>query len=125
MSYRESHKVLVFAGEHFEPTLWGIKQITIRKYRPEAHDFKKDELVIGEFLNGYDMLLQILADTETVPFHDLPDQTAREDGYKNREETFLDLKKYYPDLTKNEKIAIIRYRTVGYTPLGRNKHYSE
>jgi len=125
VSYRDSHKVLVFAGEHLEPSLSGIKQITIRKYRPEAHDFKKDELVIGEFLNGYDMLLQIIADTETVPFRDLPDQTAREDGYINREEAFLDLKKYYPNLTKNEKIAIIRYRMVGHTPLGRNKHCPE
>ena len=124
MSYRDSHKTLIFAGGHLEPSLSGKKRITIRKYRPEAHDFKKGELVIGEFLNGYDMLLQILADTEMVLFRNLPDQPAQEDGYINSKEAFLGPKEYYPDLTEDDKAAIIRYRVIGQKPLGFNKHYS-
>lgn len=101
---------IVFGRGLLIPTLSGKKQITLRNYRPEAHDFLKGEILRGEFMEGITVLLEITADTEVTTFAELSDEAAREDGFESAEDAFQGLKEYYPDLKKTDLCAIIRYR---------------
>lgn len=103
-------KQLVFGNGLMEPSLNGDKEITLRKYRQEAHDFKEGEVIIGEFKDGLDVLLQIKKDTEVKSFNDLTDEEAQEDGFKDANDAFEGLKTYYPNLQKIDLLAIIRYK---------------
>lgn len=104
---------LIFGENHLGPTLRGTKQITLRKYRPHAHEFKKGEIVCGEFGERFSMLLKISADTELKTFAELTDTEAREDGFASAVDAFESLKNgYYPDLTPEDTLAIIRYEVL-------------
>ena len=107
-------KKLLFGGEGLmAATLNGKKEITLRKYRKGAHDFTRDEFFIGSFEEGLDILLFAMADTSlTFTFGDLPDSIAREDGFQDSTDMFEQMKGYYPDLQKTDRVAIIRYRKV-------------
>ena len=105
-------KRLVFGEGLMGPTLSGNKQITLRKYRVGSHDFKNGEIIIGEFKDGANILLQITADTETKPFSDLTDLEAQQDGFQSAEDAFNGLKDYYPDLKKTDVSATIRYEVL-------------
>ena len=109
---------LTFGEGLMNPTLRSEKKITIRNYRPAAHDFTKGETVIGVFKDGLNILLRITADTEKKPFSELTDDEAREDGFKSAKNAFRGLKSYYPDLQKSDTAAIIRYEvlSVGRVP---------
>jgi hypothetical protein len=102
-------KRIIFGEGLMAPTLSGDKQITLRKYRAGSHDFQKDEIVIGEFKDGLNILLRITADTEKKPFSELTDEEAQADGFDNAEAAFNGLKDYYPDLQKTDLLATIRY----------------
>lgn len=104
----ETRTVLFREGNLF-PALTGERQITLRKYRPEAHDFKTGELFVGSFKDGLDILLQATADTEVKTFNDLSDEEAREDGFKDAEDAFNGMHEYYPDLTPDTRLAIVRF----------------
>ena len=85
---------------NFGPGLLGVsipgwKDTTIRKYRQEAHDFSKGEIVQGVFERQLDVLLEIKSDTEVVPFKDLPKEAAVASGYKTSKEAFQDLRDHY------------------------------
>jgi hypothetical protein len=111
----EPMKRLVFGEGLMGPSLSGEKMITLRKYRPGAHDFTQGEMVIGEFKDGLDVLLTITADTEKKPFSEITDDEARADGYKNAQEAFQGLKDYYPDLKKSDIAAKIRFEILKVT----------
>ena len=105
-------KKLVFGTGHLVPTLTGKKKITLRKYRPKSHNFKKDEVIIGVFKDGWDILLRITTTTKTKTFHDLSDGEAQEDGYSDAQDAFNGLWLYFPDLKWSNSIAIIRYEVL-------------
>jgi hypothetical protein len=105
-------RVLKFGEGLLIPTLKEEKQITLRKYRPEAHQFKKDELFTGIFEEGINVWLHATADTEVKTFGELTDEEAREDGFLDAADAFEKMKKYYPDLTSETKLGIIRFDTV-------------
>ena len=102
-------KKLIFGKGLMLPTISGAKKITLRKYRSGSHDFQKNELVFGEFMDGFTIILRITADTEIMAFSGLTDEIAREDGYENANDAFTKLKQYYPDLKKEDPLALIRY----------------
>jgi hypothetical protein len=102
-------KRLVFGEGLMIPSIKGKKRITLRKYREGAHDFLGGEEVIGEFKDGLDIPLRITADTVKKPFSELTDEEAREDGFLDAEDAFKGLQEYYPDLKKEDLLAIIRY----------------
>ncbi len=64
-------KRLVFGEGLMTPSLDGSKRFTVRKYREGAHDFSKDEIVIGEFKDGLNILLNIVNDTKKDTFRNL------------------------------------------------------
>ena len=103
-------KRLLFGDGLMVPSLDGTKRVTIRSYRPEAHDFKKGETVIGEFKDGVDVLLTITADTQTKELLELKESEAQEDGFENRKDALQGLRRFYPTLTLRSTIAIIRYK---------------
>ena len=102
-------KKLIFGKGLLAPTLKGEKKISIRKFREEAHDFIKGEPFIGSFQDGLDIILMATSNTKVKPFSELTDKEAEEDGFKNAEDAFENLKKFYPDLKPEDTAGIIRY----------------
>lgn len=100
---------LHFAPNLMEPVLDGDERITLRKYRPGAHDFKAGETVIAQFGEDACFLLRILADTETCTLDRLPDDVMVHHGFENVEAAFGHLKGYYPDLQMTDTIGVIRF----------------
>lgn len=102
-------KRLVFGEGLMVPSLDGSKRFTVRKYREGAHDFLKDEIVIGEFKDGFNILLHITEDTKKDTFKHLKRSKKETDknGYYFDTEYFEDLKQYYPDLTWDTIGAVV------------------
>lgn len=103
---------LLFGEGLLDPTLSGEKRVTLRKYRPEAHDFQKDDEFRGKFKDGFDVWLVAIADTEVKTFQELTDDEAKEDGFLDAKDAYEGMHKYYPDLKLTDKLAIIRFDTV-------------
>ena len=102
-------KELVFGEGLLGATLSGEKQATIRRYRPEAHDFKKDEIVLGVFKDGWSILLRITDDTVVKPLSKLSDEEARASGFKDARDARKGLKRWYPDLKRTDTAAVVRH----------------
>ncbi len=102
-------KRLVFGEGLMNPSLDGSKRFTVRKYREGAHDFKKDEIVIGEFKDGLDILLRITRDTKIAIFKRLKSSGS---GYHFDDQYFEELKQYYPDLTWNTMGAVVFFEVL-------------
>jgi len=102
-------KELVFSEGLLESVLRDTKLITIRKYRTDAHDFVKDEIIVGVFEEGMNILLHITADTEKKFFHELTDAEVQEDGFDDTADALSDLRLFYDDLTEQSEMAIIRF----------------
>lgn len=108
-------KTLAFGPGLLIPTLTGEKLFTIRKYRPEAHDFAQGEVVVGEFAEGFQILLRITRDTIVRPFGELlrtKTVAKREGGYWFNKQYFNDLRKYYSDLTWHTLGAVVCYEVL-------------
>jgi hypothetical protein len=103
-------KTLIFGRGLFVPTISSKKQIAIRYYRPEAHNFGKNEIFVGEFGDGVDLVLLTTAETEVKEFSELTDEEAQEDGYVNTKVLFKALKEFYPILREDSMMAVIRYQ---------------
>jgi hypothetical protein len=102
-------KVVIFGGGFLEPTLRGDKEITIRRYRLGVHDIKAGQYLIGHFIEGYDLLLQATADTVVKTFGDLTDEEAQADGFVDAKDALSGMRRFYPDLKKEDQLAIIRF----------------
>jgi len=103
-------KVLLFAKGLMGRTLKGEKQISLRKYKGEAHDFEEGEWFIAKFEEGLDVILEGTADTEVKTFNDLTDEEAKEDGFENVNDAFEKMHQYYPNLQREDKLGIIRFK---------------
>lgn len=123
-------KRLVFGKGLMVPSLDGEKRFTVRKYREGAHDFKKDEIAIGEFKDGFDILIRIMRDTKKGPFKHLKrsKKTLESAGgcrYYFDEAYFEDLKGYYSDITWETIGAVIFFevlKSYGVPVVSINKH---
>lgn len=125
-------KRLVFSNGLMSPSLDGSKSFTVRKYRAEAHNFKKGEIAIGEFMDGLDILIKITADTFKRSFRGLKHTAEVQKlglvtnlGFEFDENYFNDLKSYYPDLTWNDTGAVISFEVLkinGVPAVQHNKH---
>lgn len=102
-------KRLVFGEGLLLPSLDGSKRFTVRKYREGAHDFSKDQIIIGEFKDGLNILLHITEDTRLGIFYRLKrsKKETEKNGYYFDTEYFEDLKQYYPDLTWDTVGAVV------------------
>ena len=105
-------KRLIFGEGLMTPSLDGEKRFTVRKYREGAHDFDKDEIVIGEFKDGLDILLRITEDTLKRPFEMLQGEGERRGDYSFDRNYFEDLKSYYPDLTWDTMGAVVFFEVL-------------
>ena len=104
-----NERILKFGEGLLGPTLSQEKQITLRKYRPEAHDFKEGQYFIGRFAEGLDIVLRAAVNTEVTTFGKLSDEIAKQDGFADAGDAFSGMRKYYEDLTLDTACAIIRY----------------
>ena len=103
-------KRLIFGRGLMNSSLNGSKTFTIRKYREGAHDFVEDEIVIGEFQDGFDILIRITKDTLKRPFKALrrnKKEAKETGGYWFDKAYFNDLKLYYYYLTWDTMGAVI------------------
>lgn len=102
-------KRLVFGEGLMNPSLDGSKRFTIRKYREGAHDFTAGEVVIGEFKDGLNILLQITDDTKKETFTALrsPYEMLDSVGYYFDQEYFEDLQRFYPELSGEDTGVVI------------------
>jgi hypothetical protein len=120
-------KELIFGEGLLGPTLEGDKRFTVRKYRAEAHDFEKGEIVLGKFKDGFDILLEINEDTTVGPFVNLrsPKCNLKQAGYYFDNEYFDELKSYYPDLSWADTGAIVFFQVLhvnGVPAVSINEH---
>ncbi len=123
-------KRLVFGEGLMIPSLDGEKRFTIRKYREGSHDFKNDEIVIGEFKDGLNILLHITADTKKAPLKGLKSTKANlaKAGYWFDNAYFDGLRQYYQELTWEDMGAVIFFEVlkVNGVPVVRiNEHAKE
>ncbi len=103
---------LIFGQGLMLPVIDYEKVFTIRKYRKEAHNFQKGEIISGDFHDGLDILLQITRDTRIDSFLVLNDaylkaQDLQQLGYYFDNDYFSKLEKYYPDLKWTDTGAVI------------------
>ena len=107
-------KRLVFGEGLMIPSLDGSKRFAVRKYREGAHDFSKDEIIIGEFKDGLNILLHITEDTKKGTFQSLkkPERDLNKNGYYFDEWYFDNLAAYYPNLTWNDMGAIVFFEVL-------------
>lgn len=107
-------KRLVFGEGLLTQALEGDKRFTVRKYREDSHDFLKDDIVIGEFKDGLDVLLQITRDTLRNPFCQLrkPKEDVATNGYWLDDQYFEELKTYYSDLHWEDTGAVIFFEVL-------------
>ena len=96
-----------------EPTLRGEKLVTLRRYREGAHDFEAGELVRGVFAEGFDVPLIITRNTQKKPFGALTLEEVAEDGFGDLKKALEGMRGYYPGLTEEDVMAIIRFRVNG------------
>lgn len=115
-------KRLVFGEGLMTPALEGNKRFTVRKYREGSHDFSRDEIVVGEFKDGLNILLRITDDTKKATFKKLKTtkKQSEKEGYYFNEEYFGDLKTYYPDLTWDTMGAIVFFEVLKIEFAGNN-----
>ena len=120
-------KRLVFGEGLMVPSLDGSKRFTVRKYREGVHDFSKDEIVIGEFKDGFNILLHITEDTKKDTFKYLKrnKKDADKNGYYFDTEYFEDLKQFYPDLMWDTIGAVVFFEVLkvnGVSVVSLNEH---
>ncbi len=120
-------KKLVFGEGLMTPSLDGAKRFTIRKYREDAHDFLKDETVVGEFKDGLNILLRITANTKKGTFRNLKcaERNLEKNGYWFGTAYFNGLKSYYPDLTWDTTGAVVFFEILkvnGVSVVTLNEH---
>jgi hypothetical protein len=120
-------KTIIFGEGLLTPTLKGEKQISLRKYREEAHKLHKGEVFVGSFKDGLDILLQVTADTEVKTFRDLTDSEAQADGFADAPDAFEKMHVYYPNLDIDTELGILRFevaRIDGVPSVKANDNYS-
>ena len=122
-------KRLIFGRGLMELSLNRSKTFTVRKYRDGAHDFVKDEIVIGEFQDGFDILIRITEDTLKQPFKALrrSKKEAKKTGGHWLDKTYFNnLKSYYYGLTWNTMGAVIFFEIlkVNDVPVVRFNEYA-
>lgn len=107
-------KRLVFGEGLMSPSLDGSKRFTIRKYREVSHNLSKGEIILGEFKDGLNVLLQITDDTIKDTFKRLKklEESVDKNGYWFDEKYFEELKSYYPDLTWDDMGAVIFFEVL-------------
>ncbi|MBI3632680.1 MAG: hypothetical protein HY226_00130 [Candidatus Vogelbacteria bacterium] len=120
-------KRLVFGEGLMSPSLDGSKRFTIRKYREGSHDFKKDEVVLGEFKDGLSIVLRITDDILKDSFRKLqrPKKNVNKNGYYFDKSYFNDLAAWYPDLSWDDTGAVICFeilRVEGVPVVSFNDH---
>src|SRR5262245_3901857 len=103
-------KKLLFGPGLMEPTITGGKRVTLRKYRPEAHNFEQYQIVYGAFEDGLNILIEITRKPVPKPFSRMTDEEAQGSGYKNAEEAFEGLKKFYTNLQKDDLMVAVHYK---------------
>lgn len=120
-------KRLVFGEGLMSPSLDGSKRFTVRKYREGSHDFSKDEIIVGEFKDGLNILLHITEDTKKDTFKRLKrsKKGLGKNGYYFDIEYFEDLKQYYPDLIWDTMGAVVFFEILkinGVSVVSLNEH---
>ena len=107
-TYRwRAHEVqrLRFRGDHLAAVRDGRKRVTMRfndpvQVGPALLVFELDDEV---FIHGY------IASTVAKPIRALTDEDARADGFGSAVEVLPGLRDYYPDLTEDDEIVIVRF----------------
>lgn len=102
---------LYFRGSHLPAVRDGSKRITMRFEDPIS--VGPAELVF-EF-DGADEVTMAGRITSTVakPVRDVTDEEAREDGFPDSAALLPGLRSYYPDLTADDQIVIVRFDVDG------------
>jgi len=103
-------KELKFAAVHRQPILEGLKEITLRKYVEDKHQFYRGEHVLATFADDSDPVEIIITDdTEKRLFLWIGDEVFQEDGFEGYADALEGMREYYPDLTPNTRMGIIRF----------------
>lgn len=106
-------KTLIFAPVLIESVGTSRKPGTIRLYRGEAHEFRKGEVVIGDFGPRGRHNLEVTDDTMTCQFGDLTTEQLAASDFSNLDEAFDGLSEFYPSLKWDSQMAFIGFNYLG------------
>ena len=103
---RALQAILIAGEEAMHGVINGTKKITIRKgYR----DYTKGPVMIGCHLLNWVKMFEITDVKHTTLEYISPDD-LKADGFKDSLEALTELRKYYPNLERNSRITIIRWK---------------
>jgi hypothetical protein len=106
-------KTLIFAPDLIEHASTGRKPASIRMYRGESHDFRKGEVIIGDFGGRGRHYLELTGDTTTCLFRDLTSEQLASSGFADLDTAFDGLSDFYPSLKWDSKMAFIGFNYLG------------
>jgi hypothetical protein len=96
-------------GEGFVELLEsGQKQITIRRGR---RDFRPDDWVEGICAEGDRFILQVTG-CEVTTALDISEEDLRDDGFCDLDDFFAGMRKFYPNLSEEDEITVIRFEVL-------------
>ena len=94
--------------EQWESILSEKKKITIREGN---RDYHLGAVIITNPERGY-CLSATIAKVNHYVAREVPEQDFMDDGYKSRTEMISDLRKFYPDLTPDSEVTVIRWDNI-------------
>lgn len=89
----------------------GRKRCTIRLGTASV---ATDEIVMTDGRNS--VSVRILKIDSSRRFSDLTDQDAIDEGFRNKEELWKDLRQYYPRATDNDPVTVIHFQRLDDIP---------
>ena len=98
---------LKFDERFVADVLSGRKRITIRK----SKKVKPGDIVVLESDSG-PFAIAYIEKVRPVKLHDLSDEIAQRDGFRNRDELLRALRHYYGHIDENEELYLIEFRVL-------------
>lgn len=85
--------------------LSGKKKITIRKGR---RDYHKGPVMLCCHLEPFAVMADIVS-VRQDPLNEVGLQEAQDDGFQDLDDLYAGLKKYYPNLSKDDIVTVVRW----------------
>ena len=107
MAESPGRRCIRFSAGYVDLIRSGRKKITFRAGRRK---FRPGEIVDGKCAEGVILPLRVTG-CETKPLKDVTEEEARTDLFESREVVLEGMRKFYPEMTWETEISLIRFET--------------
>ena len=109
MTESPGRRCIRFSQGYVDLIRTGRKQITFRAGRRK---FRSGEIVEGKCAEGVVLLLRITG-CDSKPLGEVTEEEARADLFESREVVLEGMRKFYPAMTWDTEISLIRFEMAG------------